>query len=184
MSCATTIYTNLDSVMLGFMATNADVGYYGAAVKIENILVSIVTSLGTVLLPRAAYYIEHQQMDEFKKLSRKALNFVFIIASPMMIFHSLRKTGYFFLSVMPLHQQLLPMRLIMPTLLLIGITNILGIQILVPLGYEKAVLVSEIVGAVIDLVVNALLIPVYQSVVLQLVHYLQNLRLWSYSLLR
>ena len=29
MSCATTIYTNLDSVMLGFMATNADVGYYG-----------------------------------------------------------------------------------------------------------------------------------------------------------
>ena len=85
-SCATTIYTNLDSVMLGFMATNADVGYYGAAVKIKNILVSIVTSLGTVLLPRAAYYIEHQQMDEFKKLSRKALNFVFIIASPMMIY--------------------------------------------------------------------------------------------------
>ena len=53
MSCATTIYTNLDSVMLGFMATNADVGYYGATVKIKNILVSIVTSLGTVLLPRA-----------------------------------------------------------------------------------------------------------------------------------
>ncbi len=73
----------------------------------------------------------------------------------------------------------------MPTLLLIGITNILGIQILVPLGYEKAVLVSEIVGAVIDLVVNALLIPVYQSSgALQLVHYLQNLRLWSYSVLR
>ncbi|MCB7542608.1 polysaccharide biosynthesis C-terminal domain-containing protein, partial [Tyzzerella nexilis] len=37
------------------------------------------------------------------------------------------------------------------------------IQILVPLGYEKALLVSEIGGAVIDLVVNALLIPVYQS---------------------
>ncbi len=43
--------------MLGFMATNADVGYYGAAVKIKNILVSIVTSLGTVLLPRAAFII-------------------------------------------------------------------------------------------------------------------------------
>ena len=99
MSCATTIYTNLDSVMLGFMATNADVGYYGAAVKIKNILVSIVTSLGTVLLPRAAYYIEHQQMDEFKKLSRKALNFVFIIASPMMIYFILfAKQGIFFLS--------------------------------------------------------------------------------------
>ena len=59
MSCATTIYTNLDTVMLGFMATDADVGYYNAAVKIKTILVSIVTSLGAVLLPRASYYVEH-----------------------------------------------------------------------------------------------------------------------------
>ena len=56
--------------MLGFMATNADVGYYGAAVKIKNILVSIVTSLGTVLLPSASYDIAHQQMYEFKTLRR------------------------------------------------------------------------------------------------------------------
>lgn len=53
MSCATTIYTNLDTVMLGFMTTDAEVGYYNAAVKIKVILVSVVTSLGTVLLPRA-----------------------------------------------------------------------------------------------------------------------------------
>ena len=59
MSCATTIYTHLDTVMLGFMATDKDVGYYNAAVRIKTILVSIVTSLGTVLLPRASYYIEH-----------------------------------------------------------------------------------------------------------------------------
>lgn len=37
MACATTIYTNLDNVMLGFMATDADVGYYNAAVKIKKI---------------------------------------------------------------------------------------------------------------------------------------------------
>ena len=49
MSCATTIYTNLDTVMLGFMTTDAEVGYYNAAVKIKVILVSVVTSLGTVL---------------------------------------------------------------------------------------------------------------------------------------
>lgn len=44
--------------MLGFMKTNEDVGYYTAAVKIKNILVSVVTSASTVLLPRASYYIE------------------------------------------------------------------------------------------------------------------------------
>ena len=66
MSCATTIYTNLDTVMLGFMTTDTDVGYYNAAVKIKVILVSVVTSLGTVLLPRASYYI---QRGEFERVS-------------------------------------------------------------------------------------------------------------------
>ena len=55
------------------------------------------------------------------------------------------------------------MQVIMPTLLLIGITNILGIQILVPTGREKIVLYSEIVGAIVDVIINALLIPVYAS---------------------
>ena len=65
MSCATTIYTNLDTVMLGFMSSDVDVGYYHAAVKIKTILVGIVTSLGTVLLPRASYYIQGGKMEEF-----------------------------------------------------------------------------------------------------------------------
>ena len=35
MSVATTIYTNLDTVMLGFMKNDAEVGYYTAAVKVN-----------------------------------------------------------------------------------------------------------------------------------------------------
>ena len=53
------------------------------------------------------------------------------------------------------------MRIIMPTLLLIGISNIFGIQILVPMGLEKNVLYSEIGGAVTDLILNAIFIPLY-----------------------
>ena len=55
------------------------------------------------------------------------------------------------------------MQIIMPTLLLIGVTNVLGIQMLVPLGREKCVLYSEIAGAVTDLILNALLIPRYAA---------------------
>ena len=51
----------------------------------------------------------------------------------------------------------------MPTLLLIGITNILGIQMLVPMGKEKIVLYSEIAGAAVDVIINAILIPRYVS---------------------
>ena len=67
MSCATTIYTHLDTVMLGFMTSDVEVGYYNAAVKIKTILVSIVTSLGVVLLPRASYYVEHKMSVNFKR---------------------------------------------------------------------------------------------------------------------
>lgn len=49
----------------------------------------------------------------------------------------------------------------MPTLLLIGITNVIGIQIMVPMGKEKHVLFSEIAGALVDLAINAALIPDY-----------------------
>ena len=59
---------------------------------------------------------------------------------------------------------ILPMQIIMPTLVLIGLTNIMGIQMLVPLGQEKKVLYSEIAGAAVDLILNAILIPRVASV--------------------
>lgn len=160
MSCATTIYTNLDTVMLGFMKTDMDVGYYNAAVKIKNILLGIVTSLGTVLLPRASYYIENDYMEEFRRITQKAINFVFLISIPLTVYFILyAKEGILFLSGNAYSKAILPMQVIMPTLIFIGLTNIMGIQILVPLGREKIVLYSEIAGAIVDLFINILLIP-------------------------
>lgn len=160
MSCATIIYTHLDTVMLGFIRTDADVGYYNAAVKIKTILVSIVTSLGVVLLPRVSYYVEHNMMDKFYIITEKAINFVFLIATPMMVYFMLfAKEGVFLLSGDAYAGAIIPMQVIMPTLLFIGLTNIMGIQILVPLGKEKVVLYSEIAGMIVDIVLNAILIP-------------------------
>ena len=165
MSIAATIYTNIDSVMLGFMTSDADVGYYNAAVRIKTIMVSIVTSLGAVLLPRASYYIEHDLIDEFYRITSKALNFVFLLASPMMIYFMIfAKEGIFFLSGDSYAGSIVPMQVIMPTILLIGITNISGIQMLIPLGKEKVVLYSEVAGAAVDVIINALLIPSMASV--------------------
>lgn len=165
MTCATTVYTNLDMVMLGFMKTDADVGYYNAAIKIKTILVSIVTSLGVVLLPRASYYIEQHQKEEFWRIARKALEFVFMISLPMTVYFILfARNGIYFLSGAAYEESILPMQIIIPTLILIGITNILGMQILVPTGKENIVLYSEISGAVVDLVLNAVLIPKFAAI--------------------
>lgn len=158
------IYTNLDTVMLGLMKSNVDVGYYNAAVKIKGILVGIVTSLGTVMLPRLSYYVERGEMEEFQRLTKKAMNFVILLATPMMIYFILfAGEGIFFLSGSAYEGAIVPMQIIMPTLLLIGMTNVMGIQIMIPLGLEKQVLYSEIAGALVDLIVNALLIPQYAA---------------------
>lgn len=164
MSCATTIYTHLDTVMLGFMKTDTDVGYYNAAVKIKTILVTVVTSLGTVLLPRVSYYIEKGMMEEFWKTARKAMNFVVMFSVPLFIFFILfAREGVYFLSGNAFEGAVIPMQIIMPTLLFIGMTNIMGIQMLVPMGKEKFVLYSEIAGAIVDLVLNMILIPRYAA---------------------
>ena len=162
MTCASTVYTNLDTVMLGFMKGETVVGYYDAAVKIKSILVSIVTSLGVVLLPRASYYVEQGLMEEFRGITRKALNFVFVAALPMMLYFMLfARQGILLLSGEGYDPAVSAMQIIMPTLLFIGLSNILGIQILVPMGKEKVVLWSLIAGAVVDVIINILLIPRY-----------------------
>ena len=162
MACASTVYTNLDTVMLGFMTSDETVGYYNAAVRIKSILVSIVTSLGAVLLPRASYYVERGEMDRFRQITRKALNFVFLAAVPMMIYFMVfAKQGIFLLSGENYAGAVRPMHWIMPTLLFIVLSNVLGIQILVPLNRERVVLWSIIAGAAVDVVLNVALIPQY-----------------------
>ncbi|MCI8466472.1 MAG: flippase [Lachnospiraceae bacterium] len=160
MSVATTVYTNLDTVMLGFMKTDVDVGYYSAAVKVKNILISMVTALGTVLLPRVSYYIEHNMEEEFIRISRKALNFVVITALPLTVyFIFFAEESVLLLSGDSFTGAILPMQLIMPTILFVGITNMLGMQILVPLDKENLVFYSVLAGAIVDLIVNILCIP-------------------------
>ena len=158
--CASVIYTNLDTVMLGFMKTDVDVGYYNAAVKIKVALVALVTSLGAVLLPRVSYYLQQGKTEEFQRISRKALNFVFLIAAPFSLYFILfAKNSIYLLSGSAFAGSIEPMQIIMPTVLFIGLTGLMGIQILVPLGKEKYVLYSEIGGAALDLILNWFLIP-------------------------
>lgn len=164
MSCATTIYTSLDSVMLGFLATDTDVGYYAAAVKIKNILVSLVTALGTVLLPRVSYYIEQNCIEEFWQVLKKSLRFTLCVAIPFTVYFILfAGTGIHFLSGDGYNGAIVPMQIIMPTLLFIGLGSVFGVQTLVPMGQERVVLKSYIAGAVVDFLVNLLLVPRLQA---------------------
>lgn len=116
------------------------------------------------MLPRLSYYIKQGVIEEFIKITSKALHFVMIIAIPMTIYFIIyAKEGIYFLSGNEYTGAILPMQIIMPTLILVGISNITGIQMLVPLGKEKVVLLSEICGAVVDVILNLLLIPSFSA---------------------
>ena len=159
-SLAVSIYTNLDIVMLGFMKTDVDVGYYNAAVKVKTILVSLVSSLGSVLLPRMSYYAKENMSEKFYERMSMALNFTALIAFPLSIYFSMFSEECIrFLAGNGYSGAVLAMRIITIAIIPIGLTGILGIQVLTAIEKEKYVLYSVIVGAVLDFFLNLLLIP-------------------------
>lgn len=160
MSAGASIYLNLDIVMLGLIKGDVDVGYYNAGIKVKSILVTSVTSLGTVLLPRLSYYVEKQDKQAFQKMISKAFNFVFVVASSVTVYFVLyAKESILFLAGKAFLPAVMPMVILMPTVLLIGCSNITGIQVLTPLGQEKKVLYSIVAGAILDFTLNLVLIP-------------------------
>lgn len=160
MSCATTIYTNLDTVMLGTMCNNQTVGLYNAAIKIKSILVCLITSLGAVLLPRASYYIKNGNKTGFVEILNKALLFVTWASIPVCVYFMFyAKECILFLAGEKYLESIPIMQALMPTIVFIGFSNIIGMQVLVPYGKEKYVFYSEVAGAMTDFFINILLIP-------------------------
>lgn len=160
MSVANTVYTSLDTIMLGFLANNKAVGLYTSATKVRSVLLGVINALAIVMLPRSSYYIKQGLREEFVKISQKAFHFIVLISTATWIYFSfyakeciLLLSGYEFIDATR------PMIWILPTILICGISNLTAIQMLVSLGKEKSVLFSQIVGAVIDFALNALFIP-------------------------
>ena len=162
MSAATLIYTNLDTVMLGLMRGDTEVGYYSSAVKIKGALTGIVCALGAVVLPRLTLYINAGDKKAFSALTRKAMNFVFMMAVPFVIYFIMYVYDCIvFIAGVEFKPSITPMIIGMPAVLLIGMSNVFGIQMLVPLGKEKYVVWSEILGGTVDVILNTVLIPLF-----------------------
>lgn len=160
LSAATSVYLNLDVVMLQFMKGDIEVGYYNAGIKVKTVLVTCVTSLGTVMLPRLSYYVQQEAEEAFRKLVAKAFSFVLIVATAVSIYFTLyAKESILLLAGKDFLPAVGPMVILMPTVLLIGLSNITGIQILTPRGEEIKVVYSVTAGAVLDFVFNLILIP-------------------------
>lgn len=162
LSAASMIYTNLDSVMLGFLTDNTEVGYYNAAVKLKNILLNFVTALGVVVLPRITNHLAKKEHNEVNKLLRKSFNYVLISSLSLTIYCCVEaRDCIMFLAGEGYEPAILGMQLISPSIIFIGLSNVIGLQILIPTERENHTLISTIIGAIVDVALNVILIPKY-----------------------
>ncbi|MEQ8156435.1 MAG: flippase [Clostridiaceae bacterium] len=160
---AVNIYINLDTTMCGILADKTSVGYYSNTVKINKIVVMAVTSVSTVLLPRLSVYISNKDYEGFNYLVGKALKVILYISIPAM-------AGLAFLSDEIINilcgndfiPAILTMKILVPLVVILGIGNLFGTQVLMTLGQERKLLISVLTGAAVNFSLNLLLIPEFK----------------------
>lgn len=162
MNLAISIYTNLDSVMLGSYGSKYSLGIYSAATKIIVLVMGIVTSLGAVLLPRISNYIEEKKEEEIKQILEKTFSFLLFLIIPSIvgIYFTANEIILLFAGKEYL-EAITTLKILSLIILFIGFSNFIGIQILYPRGEEKKVFYSVLAGAITNFSLNLYLIPKY-----------------------
>lgn len=164
-SVVTSIYLQLNTVLLGFLKNALAVGYFAAATKVMQMLLTMSACLGSVMMPRASHLIAENKEDEFSRLIQKSYDFTLAIALPMTI-------GLIFcapslitaLCGVKFEHSILPSQIIAPIILMVAISNVFGIQVLFPKGKINIVTLSCGIGAVADLILNLCLIPFFSYI--------------------
>lgn len=160
LSIAVSIYTSMDTVMLGFMSNDKEVAYYALATKLKMVLALTVSALGPVLLPRMTYCLNNGQYHKFKSYIAKSLHFVILTSIPCVVYFAIMTPEVIeFLGGTEYQPATMCMRVITLAVIPLGIGNIACSQILTPLGKETLTMYSTICGAIINFIANAILIP-------------------------
>lgn len=164
-SVVTSIYLQLNTVLLGLLKNALAVGYFAAATKVMQMLLKMSACLGSVMMPRASHLIAENKEAEFNRLIQKSYDFTLAIALPMTI-------GLIFcapslitaLCGVKFEHSILPSQIIAPIILMVAISNIFGIQVLFPKGKINIVTLCCGIGAVADLILNLCLIPFFSYI--------------------
>jgi O-antigen/teichoic acid export membrane protein len=161
LNIVTSVYLQLNPVLLGFMKTTLAVGYFTAATKIMMMIMKLSSSLGVVMMPRLSNLIAGNKEEEFKALIQKSYDFTLAACLPLTA--GLIFTAPYIISVL-CGAEFIPAiatsQIIAPIILMVGISNVIGIQVLYPKGKINIVIKSCLIGAITDLILSVCLIPV------------------------
>ncbi|WP_195218207.1 polysaccharide biosynthesis C-terminal domain-containing protein [Turicibacter sanguinis] len=156
------VYVVMDKTMLGILSDESQVGYYDMSQKIVKIVLTIVTSLGVVMIPHISNLIAKKNFDEVEKNIGYTFKYMSYLAFPLAFGLSLISkslTHWFFGA----NYEYTGVLMSFSSFIIISITwsNIIGMQLLMPMMKEKEFSISVIGAAVINVVMNIALIPKY-----------------------
>lgn len=158
---ATSIYTQLDSIMLGNISKEA-VGLYIVPSKFIKAILYIVIVMSSLLLPRISNCLKNNDYITYRKYIKISLNYIFLISIPLCIVCILLSDSLIFIMAgNEFRNSILVLKILSPILFSVGVANFIGFQILYPLGLEKYYTISIIVAAIINFLFNYLMIPRY-----------------------
>ena len=160
-----TIYAVIDKTILGVIGSNmSEVGFYEQSQKIITLTLTVVTSLGTILMPRFATLFSERKNDEIKQYLIKGFKIISFIALPLSF-------GLFAIS-----NSLVPwfygdgfekvaglIRIFSPILFFMGISDLLGTQYLIAIKKEKELFIINCIACLINILFDFILIPFCQS---------------------
>lgn len=160
----TSMYTTFNVAYLGFVTNTEEVGYYSTATKLFMLIMSFYTAFTGVMMPRMSALLGEDRVKEFERLTRKSVELLFAFIIPIILVAEFCAPEIIFVVAGKGYEgAILPMRIVMPLMLIVGYEQILVLQILSPLKKDSAILRNSIMGAIVALLSNVLLVPLLSS---------------------
>ena len=159
---AISLYVVLDRTLLGVLGSYSDVGIYEQGQKLTSILITVVTSLGVVMLPRVANLLSERREEEAQNMVKFSFILYNLIIFPM-IFGLIAVNEVFVKLFLGQNFQDVKyvLYIIVFNLMFIGWTNILGYQVLVVRNKNKEFMLSTTIPAFVSVAVNIAVIPFF-----------------------
>lgn len=165
-SVAIQIYTVLDKTMIGMITRDAfENGYYEQALKLSRMVLTIITALGTVMIPRIGYHFRRKEDDKVKTFMYRSYCFVWFLGIPLcfgLVGIASNFVPWFYGAGYGKVETLLSVLSFL--ILAIGINNVTGMQYLIPTKRQNTFTLTVLIGATMNCLLNVLLIRKYQSV--------------------
>ncbi|WHY61507.1 flippase [Cytobacillus firmus] len=159
------IYKIMDKIMLGQISGMESVGYFESAERIINVPVALITAVGVVMLPKISSYLAVGKHKDAKKYFN--LSMLVVLAFANATAFGIAAISDSFVEVFygeNFELTATTIKYLVVTIVFIAAGNVLRTQLLIPEKKDSIYIKSAILGAVINFIVNVLLIPKYHTV--------------------